>query len=469
MLPSELEMLVLGTCLAHPNGTQNLPQQVVHELDISRFDGPAHPHIYSAIKNCVYKKIVPNPANVALEMKSTLDGAGGIEYLELLTRTPSQMGVYDTQGIGEWVRNVDLLGRARLIHIALNKKVGMPLEEFQKRVLESDDPDKYLADLTLEINRYVSGTKSDYHPFSDAVEEFEQRVKLSLMGEANDLIPCGIPSLEKYCIPRPKSFGVIAGISNQGKTQFALYIAIGTAIQLEQRKEKGQVTINTLEEIGSDLAMRVACMMAGVNSLTIAHGKITRSEADRLFEKCDYIKSLPIVYNDDPSITSNQFVTHAVCQHMKEPRVLGITDYVELFADKAEKEETRVSQATRNVKSVCYSTGSCEVMLVQLNDDATKSSYKTGGMFASRNSRAPAHASDWWIEILNYPELRKAQMSVTIPDKRNPDLAYALIEKGRKYGKGEEAFEWTPEFTLFRDTSLPLGKIYREFEKEPDF
>lgn len=469
MLPVDIEKLVLGSCLAYPNGTENLPQRIVHELDLSRFDGTAHPHIYQAIKSCVAKRIVPNPANVALEMKSVLDKAGGIEYLESLTRFPSLIGVYDTQGIDEWVRQVDLLGRARLIHIALNQRVNVPLEEFQKRVIESSDPDAYLSQLTLEVNRYVSGTRSEYRPFSDAIAEFKERIKVALNGEVNDILPCAIPSLEKYCIPRPKSFGVIAGISNQGKTQFALYLAVGVSIELQRNGDEGQVVINTLEEQGADLAMRVACMMAGINSLDIAHAKINSQQGDRLFEKCDFIEKLPIVYNDDPTITSSQFVTHAISQHLKKPRRLGITDYVELFADKLEDGQERVAQATRNVKSVCYETGSCETMLVQLNDSATSSSYKTGGMFASRSSRVPAHAADWWIEILNYPELRKAQMKVTVPDRRNGDLAYALIEKGRKYGKGEEAFEWTAEFTLFRDTALPPGKIYRDPIKQDEF
>ena len=467
--PNDIEKLVLGTCLAYPNGTENLPQRVIYELDISRFDGPSHPHIYNAIKSCVYKKIIPNVPNVAIEMKGTLDNAGGMEYLESLPNFLSLVKVHDAQGLGEWVRQVDLLGRARLIHTVLNKKVGMPLEDFQKRVLESDDPDKYLSELTLEINRYVSGSKSDYQPFSNAVQKFRDRVEASLRGEVTEIVPCGIPNLEKYCIPRPRSYGVIAGISGQGKTQFALYIAIGVAIQLEQRKENGQVAINTLEQQGDRLAMRVACMMTGVNSLTIAHGKITRQEADRLFEKCDYIQSLPIVYNDDPNVTSSQFVTHAICEHLKKSRVLGIFDYPALSKDKAENEQEKISTVSRNVRSVCWETGSCEIAIVQMNDEATSSAYKIGGMFASRGSRAPAHNADWWIEIVNYPQLEKAQLKATVPDKRNRDMAYALIEKNKDYPIGEEAFEWTAEYTLFRDVSLPVGKLYREAKREDDF
>lgn len=469
ILPSDVESLVLGSCLAHPNGTENLPQKIVYELDLSRFDGPAHPHIYQAIKSCVYKKIVPNPANVAIELKGLLYQVGGVEYLERLTRFPNDIGVHDTQGIGEWVRQVDLLGRARLIHTALNKRVNMPLEDFQKRVLEADDPEAYLSQLTLEINRYISGSKSDYRPFAEAVGKFRQRVEASLRGEVTEIVPCGIPSLEKYCIPRPRSYGGIGGISGQGKTQFALYIAMGVAIQLEKRKEKGQVTINTLEQQGDRLAMRVACMMTGVNSLTIAHGKITKQEANKLFEKCDYIESLPIVYNDDPNITSSQYVTHAICEHLKTPRVLGIFDYPALSKDKADNEQEKLSNASRNIRSVCWETGSCEIALAQVNDTATGSAYKVGGMFSSRGSRAPVHDADWWIEIVNYPQLRKAQLWPTVPDNRNGDLAYALIEKNKDYPIGEEAFEWTAEYTLFRDASLPVGKIYREARKEDDF
>lgn len=466
MTPNDTEMLVLGTCMTHPNGTKNIPQQVVHELDLSRFGNQAHSHVYSAIRACVYKNIPPNPANVALEMNGTLEAVGGIEFIDLLQRFPSSFGVHDASGISDWVRRVDINGRTRLLQHALHDKAIMPLEDLQNLVSKAEDPDAFLSQILTEANRYISGAKSDYKPFSEAVALCKEQVKASLRGEVTDLIPCGIPNLEKYGIPRPRSFGVIGGISGQGKTQFALYLGIGAAIALQKRGERGQVTINTLEEQGSDLAMRVACMMARVNYRDIAQARIDRSQQDRLFEKFDFIESLPIVYNDDPSITSSQFVTHAICQHMKTPRILGICDYVELFTDKAESEEVRVSRATRNIKSVCWETGSCEIMLVQLNDDAIKSSYKTGGMFSSRNSRAPAHAADWWIEILNYPELKKAQMKPTIAEGRNGDLAYALIEKGRKFGKGEEPFEWIAEYTLFRDMSLPIGQLYGEIKEE---
>lgn len=468
MSPSDIEKLVLGTCLAHPNGTANIPQQVVYELDPSRIGDPANSQVYFAIKSCVQKNLPPTPANVALEMNGTLEAAGGMEYVESLPRLLSDMGGYDPSGIREWVRRVDINGRARLIYQTLSKKTNMSVDEFQKQVSKADDPDAYLSQIFSDANMYVSGTKSDYRPISDAVEIFDEQVKASLRGEVTDIIPCGIPNLEKYCIPRPRSFGVVAGISGQGKTQFVWYIGLGVAIGLQKRGERGQVVINTLEEQGSDLVMRGACMMAQVNSLDIARCTLTKAQADRLFEKSSYINSLPIVYNDDSTITSSQFVTHAICQHMKVPRILGICDYVELLTDKAESEELKVSRATRNIRSLCWQTGSCEIMLVQLNDDAIKSSYKTGGMFASRNSRAPAHAADWWIEVLNYPELKKAQIKATVAEGRNENLAYALIEKGRKYGKGEEAFEWVAEHTMFRDISLPIGQLYGEI-KEDDF
>lgn len=469
MLPSEIEKLVLGTCLAHPNGTQNIPQKVVWELDISRFDGAAHSHIYDAIKECVVKKIPASPANVALELKSNLSQAGGIEYLESLCRFPSLIHSDDTNSIGQWVRQVDLLGRARLIHKALNKRVNMPLEDFQERVLEADDPEQYLSDLVIEINRYLSGSRSDYQPFSNAILKFEERVKAAMRGEVTEIVPCGIPNLEKYCIPRPRSYGGIAGISGQGKTQFAMYIAIGTAIKLVELKEPGHVAINTLEQQGDRLAQRVACMMTGVNSLDIAQGRIDKKTGDKILEKTAYLKSLPIVFNDDPNITTPQFITHAITEHLKNPRVLGIFDYPELSKDRGDNEQERLATASKNIRSVCWETGSCELGLFQVNDTATSSAYKVGGMFASRSSRAPAHNADFWIEIVNYPQLEKAQLKPTVPDNRNREYAYALIEKNKDYPIGEEAFEWVADYTLFRDISLPMGRLYSIPKREDDF
>lgn len=468
MLPSEYEKLVIGTCLAHPNGTENVPQRVTYELDNSRMSSPAHVYIFDAIKRCVVDGVVPNPANVAVELKDKLDTAGGLEYLDSLQRFPSLVGAFDTSGLPNWVNAVDILGRARLIYTVLSKRVGMSLDDFQQLVLNSPDPDQYLADLITEINRYVIGGKSDYKPFSEAVELFEERVRASMRGEVTDILPCGIPNLEKYQIPRPRSFGVISGISGQGKTQFAIYMGVGAAIQLDNTKQKGEVSINTFEQQGERLAMRTACMMTGINSIDIAQARLTTSQADKLFAQCDYIKSLPIVYNDDPSLTSSQFVTHAISRSLKNPRVMGISDYVELFKDSATSEELRISQATRNVRGVCWETGSCEVMVVQVNDKAVNSEYKTGGMFASRYSRAPSQAADWYIEILNYPQLRRAQLSVTVPDGRDENLAYALIEKNKDYPVGEEPFSWIPEYTQFRDISLPLGVLYREHSNRQD-
>lgn len=469
MTPHEVEKLVLGICLAYPNGKENIPQRICHELELSRFGDAANAHIYQAIKECIVKGITPNTANVAVSMNGTLDASGGIEYIESLQRFPALLGVYDTSGLPTWVSKVDLNGRARAIHQILNKKIGMPLNDFQEQVSQSEDGDAFLSQLTLEVNQHILGTKSGYRPFSDAVDQFLYRAKLSLQGEVTEVIPCGIPNLEKYCIPRPRSFGVISGISGQGKTAFAVYIGIGVAIQLAKRGETGHVAISTYEQPGERIAQRVACMMARVNSLDIAQGRIDNRVYDRLVETCEYIKTLPIRYVDDPSITSKQFVTQAIIENLSDPRRMGIVDYVELFPEKSDSEELKISNATRNIRTVCWETGSCEIMISQVNDSAIKNSYGIGGLFSSRYSRSPAHAADWYIEIVNYPQMFKAQMKPSIPDGKSGDRAYALIEKNKDYPIGEEPFEWIDQYTLFRDVSLPMNQLYAELEKEPDF
>jgi len=41
-----------------------------------------------------------------------------------------------------------------------------------------------------------------------------------------------------------------------------------------------------------------------------------------------------------------------------------------------------------------------------------------------------------------------------------------LIEKNKDYPMGEEPFEWVAAYTLFRDVSLPIGKLFADIEQD---
>lgn len=466
MTPHELERLVLGACLSHPNGNDNIPLKIVTELDVSRFITPVNQKVFNGIKKCVYKRIPATPLNVGFEMgASDLEACGSMEYLEENARFPASWGIFDKSSIPDLVRRLDIQGRGAALFLIQERNTQGTLDDFLRRLASVEDPEGLLFDIATQITATLGGSSSGYRPFSEAVDEAILRLKKASKGEVTSIIPMGWPNLEKYCIPRPRSFGVLAGISSMGKTQFALQILYGVALNLKKKNEKGKVAINTFEQSGSDLASRLGQMISRVNSHDVARADITKEQFDRLMINYEMLRELPIIFSDDPTLNSNQIILQAISD--EGPRILGVTDYVELVTDNGESEELRVSQITRNLRKICWHTHSCEMMLSQVNDNALKN-YGVGGMFSSRYSRAPAHAADWYIELVNYPQMNRSNLKVGTPDGRNSELAYAIIEKNKNYSVGEEPFEWTPEYTLFRDMSLPMGKIYADI-KEDDF
>jgi replicative DNA helicase len=142
------------------------------------------------------------------------------------------------------------------------------------------------------------------------------------------------------------------------------------------------------------------------------------------------------------------------------PRVMGMADYFELFADKDDNEEQRISNIARNQRRISWETGSCELGISQFNNSVMMSSTKIGGAHRTRYSGAIWHAADIFVEVYNPIQMRKAGIDFVLPDGMSEDFAYFIIEKNKDHGLGKKAFEWSPQCTRFRDLSLPLGEVY---------
>jgi replicative DNA helicase len=467
----EYEKLILGIILRYPSGNNRIPQRVVAELSNDKFD-PTQPNgkIYEAIQGLVQKGIVPNVPNVVLALNSASDSVGGEPYLQSLLGYPALCGVSGYDGFEQYVKVIDSAGRLR--HLAqVVGKYNTTLKDFEAAVEKIGDVDNYLSSFVAEINQGAGRVKSSYCHVSVAVEEEKRRLALERQGVVTDLVPTGWPNLEKYFIPRPATFGVIAGITSMGKTQFALQIMLGVAIWLKETNTPGCVAINELESAGWRLNRRLACCLASVDSNALALGKVSDSALKKYYEKLEYISELPIYLDDNSNMNSMEMTWQALALHIeKGPRVLGIADYVELFTDAGDSEELRVSNIVRNHRRIVGQTGGCEISISQFNNSVLHTASKMGGAGRTRYSGAIEHAADWFIEIYNPITLRRRNIEYTLPDNMSDDMAYALITKNKDHSLGQEPFSWVPEFTQFRDASLGMNEgLYRKPKVEEDF
>jgi replicative DNA helicase len=314
------------------------------------------------------------------------------------------------------------------------------------------------------MERINSGTKSlktTYKQLSHFVDIERQKMELEAQGIVVDLVPCNMPSFYSYYIPRPSTFGIITGISSMGKTQLALMIAFGHAIYLYENKLPGLVTINELESVGWRLNRRMACCLAGVDSRNLAGGLATESELRRYNAVLEYFTNLPIYIDDNPDITTDQFAASAISLHLeKGPRKIGVSDYLELFADKGKSEELRVSQAVRQIRKIGWNTGAAEIVISQLNNSVMMTDSKIGGISRTRYSGAIGQAADWFLEVYNPISMRRANIDFTLPEGFVDDMAYVLVQKNKDFPTGHFPMEWYPEFTRFRDPELAPGRVF---------
>lgn len=451
---ADYEKAVLSVILK--NSTNDIPYMICSELDDDKFSSEDHKLIYRSIQSCVLEKKAPSVANVTLKLG---DEKVPTEYLLLLHKYLDVLKS-DSNGWESWVQLIDNAGRLRHLGLIIDDYSKM-YEDFENLVQSIDNVDEFIGNFFSKVNKGLNQVKTTYRPIKSAIDEEKRRLELEKDGFVVDIIPCGIPCLENYFIPRPATLGVIAGISSMGKTQLAIQIACGVAIQLKKLNLEGAVCINEFETAGKNIVRRLACSLAGIDSRDIAGGKLSGKQYGEYCQVLEFIEDLPIYYDDTSRMTSTQMAWQAIALNLKVKRIFAVSDYLELFSDEGNSEELRVSQAVRNIRHIAWETGSCECVISQFNNSVMMTDTKIGGMFKTRYSGAISQAADWFLEVYNPIEMTKKAIEYVLPDGYRSDMAYILVEKNKEYSTGKIELEWMSRFTRFRDIDLPTGQMYR--------
>jgi replicative DNA helicase len=456
----DFEKAILSVILRNPASSERIAPQIASELDYDKFSTTEHKTLYKAIQEMIMTQQAPSVGNLCAKLGSQLSVVGGEPYLFALHAFLDVIRTPNGDGWESWVRKIDTAGRLRHLGLVMDSYTE-DYKDFEKLVSNTDDPDAYIAKFMEKINKGTMSLKTSYKSISHYADIERQKMEIERTGGIQDLVPTNMPSLYNWFIPRPGSFGVLTGISSMGKTQMALQIALGAAIFLKENKIPGIITINELETLGWRLNRRMCCCLAGVDSRNLASGLATPEELERYEATMSFVEQLPIWIDDNPDITSSQFSNSAIAIGIERgPRVLGVSDYVELFTDKGESEELRISNAVRQIRKVGWATGAAEIVISQLNNSVMMTDSKIGGLARTRYSGAIGQAADWFGEVYNPVAMKKANIDFTLPDGMVEDMAYLLIHKNKDYPIGWVPFEWIPQYTRFQDPTLSAGKVY---------
>ncbi len=349
----EAEQSVLGGILLDSDG---LPA-ALEVLKGDEFYRDAHRVIFRAAQELFERNAPIDLVTVAdyLAQKNLLEAVGGAAYLASLAEA-----VPSASNVAAYARIVsDKALLRRLIQIAAEitswsyaggKKVEEILDQAEAAIFSITE----------------SRVRSGYYPIKEVVKKSIQIIEdLYDRREMLTGVPTHYRDLDKLTAGFQKSdLIIIAGRPSMGKTAFALSIARNSAL------ESGiPVGIFSLEMSKEQLAMRLLCAEARVNSQRIRSGFLSQDDCTKLITAAGHFGDVPILIDDTPAISTLEL--RAKARRMKAELDVGmiVVDYLQLMRGRSGRDnrEQEISDISRSLKALAKELSIPVVALSQLN------------------------------------------------------------------------------------------------------
>jgi replicative DNA helicase len=236
-------------------------------------------------------------------------------------------------------------------------------------------------------------------------------------------IPSGFRDLDELTTGFQKSdLIVVGGRPSMGKTAFALNIA--QHVGLESREP---IAIFSLEMAKEQLAFRMLCSEAMVNSNSIRKGFIKKEDWHKLTAAASKLTGAPIFIDDSSGITVLELRAKARRLKMEHGLSLVIVDYLQLMRGKGsfERREQEISDISRSLKGLAKELSVPVIAVSQLNRSVEQRRPPTPILADLRESGAIEQDADVILflyrdEVYNKDNpANKGQAEVIIAKQRN--------------------------------------------------
>jgi replicative DNA helicase len=348
-----------------------------------------------------------------LGKKNDLDAIGGPQYLTSLAMTiPTSANVrYHSKIVRE---KAMLRGLLRSVtDIARNVYDGeLDAEEL------IDYAEKTVFDLS---DRRI---KVSFSPLKDVIKDsFQMIEQLYDRKEMVTGVPTGFTQIDELTTGLQKGdLIVIGGRPSMGKTAFSLNIAQHVGVHLKE-----PVAIFSLEMSKEQLAFRMLCSEAMVDSNTIRKGFIRKEDWHSLTNAAGNLAAAPIFIDDAAAITVLEMRAKARRLKAEHGLSLVIVDYLQLMRGRgnAERREQEISEISRSLKALAKELRVPVIALSQLNRGVENRTEKKPTLADLRESGAIEQDADVIIflyrdEVYNKKrEDNKGKAEIIIAKQRN--------------------------------------------------
>ncbi len=349
----EAEQSVLGGILIEPEALSRI-LEILQEDDFYR---EGHRKIFSSMV-ALYQKGTPVDLITLTESLLTrqqLEGIGGASYLtSLADAIPSAVNI---EVYARIVREKAILRRL----ITTTTEIASKSYQFSGEVED-------ILDLAERSIFEITAAKITPHiyPLSEVIKDSFQTIEaLYERKERISGVPTGFTKLDQMTSGfQPSDLIIIAGRPSMGKTAFALDIARNAATLAEV-----PAVIFSLEMSRQQLAIRMLCSEARVDSYKLRSGFIGERDWPRLTNAAGLLSEAPIYIDDSPALTVLQM--RAKARRLKSEKGLGlaVVDYLQLMSGRggSDRREQEISEISRSLKALAKELNIPVVALSQLN------------------------------------------------------------------------------------------------------
>ena len=290
-----------------------------------------------------------------LSKREELEAVGGVSYLSaLVNMIPTAANIrYHCHIVREKALLRGLLRSA-------NDIAGKVYEEN----FDAEDLVDYAEKSIFDISE--KRVKASFSSLKSVIKDsFEMIERLYDKKEAVTGVPSGFRDLDDLTTGFQKGdLIIVGGRPSMGKTAFTLNVAQYVGLELKE-----PVAIFSLEMSKEQLALRMLCSEAMVNSNNIRKGFIKKEDWHKLTGAAGNLTGAPIFIDDSSAITALELRAKARRLKMEHGLSLVVVDYLQLMRGKGsfERREQEISDISRSLKALAKELSVPVIAVSQLN------------------------------------------------------------------------------------------------------
>ncbi len=444
VLPHNLdaEGSILGGVMLRNDVLLNLEQ-----LEIDDFYDHRHKVIFTAIRNLESQA---RPIDVVtleneIEKQGKLEAIGGIAFLgELALRVPTVENVVAYTDI---VRDHS---QARKLILAAGEIVEAGFDDGLEVKDYLDDAESKIFEVTQRKD------KAGPEPMKGLVKKVFSSLDERFKSDGGITgVPTGFADLDaKTAGLQPTELIILAARPAMGKTSFAMSLAQNAATT-----GGWPVLVFSLEMSSTQLAERMLCSEAKVDSSSLRRGQLQRQDMTNLTYAAATLSKAPILIDDTPALSIREVRARAR-RFRSDPQLfprdgsakkcgLIVIDYLQLMRGSAQaakaSREQEISEISRGLKSLAKEIQCPVLALSQLNRSLENRTDKRPQLSDLRESGAIEQDAD--VILFIYRDV------VYNKESETPNIAEVILGKNRHGATGTVETHFEGRYTRFENLS----------------